>query len=560
MVCFGKHLDALDRVGWSSYHLDYGYLKQISEGKIKNSDGAGEPTSKLDVDSTQLFTEAWRCELAKVEQFYAKQLDDISRALFKEIALTGQPVTTHLWDFLDGNRELFKSNEKELRTITTSLRLLIAFEEINTDGFRKAAKKFDKLNKTDVSVVLMPELFLSRFGYDERSRKLLKVLNRSLPEAKEPSAAHAVRGSLETRMRDELDWLRSVVEDVPTEVLPALVAHRGFHHTGDALTRPIENSLPAYEQCWAKGINLCECDVNLTTDGYLVLNHDESLQRLALKPAEELRPVSELNIREVVSKPLKNGVRPPLLREVLDMAHMLGPHAQLVIELKPTSSLVGKAVAEFLAAHQHLLPHVAVVMSFDLYIMHEFAAALDRALGGDSDSESPKSDCGYRPKLMLLTVDTQNESFENVLKLQHTTESEIRSWLERDDTKLDGVYIEWTASMLDSEKEHLKALSSKIDVGVWQYVGQPDNVDQAKQLVDCGVRFVNTDMPPDFLGKRGRRIERNLSGVFEPSFSYSHNSLSSLAFQGGNGDLPSVKQCGLAALDSLVEDVHFTCH
>merc|ERR1719387_2914137 len=95
----------------------------------------------------------------------------------------------------------------------------------------------------------------------------------------------------------------------------------------------------------------CECDVTVTRDGFLVLNHDDNVQRLTLDPEAEIaqQPLSHLNLRDVLATPLASGVRPPLLREVLESAAVLGPAAQLVIEIKPSSLPVHYAVAKFLA-------------------------------------------------------------------------------------------------------------------------------------------------------------------------------------------------------------------
>ena len=43
-----------------------------------------------------------------------------------------------------------------------------------------------------------------------------------------------------------LEELRRVVDEVGDTGLEKLVAHRGFHWKHDGLTRPLENTLPAY--------------------------------------------------------------------------------------------------------------------------------------------------------------------------------------------------------------------------------------------------------------------------------------------------------------------------
>jgi glycerophosphoryl diester phosphodiesterase len=56
-------------------------------------------------------------------------------------------------------------------------------------------------------------------------------------------------------------------------MLPTIVAHRG-----DAEHFP-ENSLPALEAAWRRGLNLVEFDVQLSADGVPYLIHDSNLER-----------------------------------------------------------------------------------------------------------------------------------------------------------------------------------------------------------------------------------------------------------------------------------------
>src|SRR5262245_57340357 len=63
----------------------------------------------------------------------------------------------------------------------------------------------------------------------------------------------------------------------PVEV----VAHRGM---GQGLLRPDqppENTLPSVEAAWAAGAEACEVDVHLSSDGRLVVIHDDKTTRTA---------------------------------------------------------------------------------------------------------------------------------------------------------------------------------------------------------------------------------------------------------------------------------------
>jgi len=183
-------------------------------------------------------------------------------------------------------------------------------------------------------------------------------------------------------------------------VAEALVLHRGFHSVADSSNRPIENSLPAYENAWAGGCCHCECDVVVTRDGYVVCNHDSDLQRLALfgggsqitdsitemKSHLLHRPLGNLTFREIATTPLKSGVRPPLLKEVLQGAAFIADDARLIVELKAEKSpdrsvaavsrkehRTNMAVLKLLKNSPHLIRHVAVVMCFDIHSIHTFA-------------------------------------------------------------------------------------------------------------------------------------------------------------------------------------------
>ena len=71
----------------------------------------------------------------------------------------------------------------------------------------------------------------------------------------------------------------------------------------------------------------------LTADDKLILAHDENFVRLALDKDDPLvhKNVRELTYREIMSLPLKSGVRPPLLFDVLRSAYVIGGDAKMVV-------------------------------------------------------------------------------------------------------------------------------------------------------------------------------------------------------------------------------------
>jgi hypothetical protein len=56
---------------------------------------------------------------------------------------------------------------------------------------------------------------------------------------------------------------------------------------------------------------------SLTKDEKLVLAHDDDFSRLALDKDLPHKQVRDLTFRELISLPLKSGIRPPLLIDVL---------------------------------------------------------------------------------------------------------------------------------------------------------------------------------------------------------------------------------------------------
>ena len=91
-------------------------------------------------------------------------------------------------------------------------------------------------------------------------------------------------GDMPSQRAEQYAILRRIIAALSPTERDALVAHRGFHHacSDDDASRPLENTLDAYETAWASGVGACECDVALTSDGVLILCHDADLARVAL--------------------------------------------------------------------------------------------------------------------------------------------------------------------------------------------------------------------------------------------------------------------------------------
>ena len=97
---------------------------------------------------------------------------------------------------------------------------------------------------------------------------------------------------------------------------PLVVAHRG------ASARELENSLAAFRAAVQLGADAVELDVHATTDGTLVVHHDEAIAG---------RRIPQLTAQQVAELRLSNVERIPALAQTLEA---IGPRLQVFVEVK----------------------------------------------------------------------------------------------------------------------------------------------------------------------------------------------------------------------------------
>ncbi|KAB2854067.1 MAG: glycerophosphodiester phosphodiesterase, partial [Anaerolineae bacterium] len=117
---------------------------------------------------------------------------------------------------------------------------------------------------------------------------------------------------------------------------PFVVGHRGASGLAP------ENTLPALEAGIAAGANLVEVDVQRTTDGVLIIFHDDSLERLTNgKGVVAQKSLAELKALDAGShfSPQYAGTTLPTLDEALALVMSKGKH--LVIEAKSPADFPG---------------------------------------------------------------------------------------------------------------------------------------------------------------------------------------------------------------------------
>ena len=107
---------------------------------------------------------------------------------------------------------------------------------------------------------------------------------------------------------------------VPVRSRPRTVGHRG------ASALAPENTLRAIELAIDFGLDLVEVDVYISSDGELVVIHDEDLRRVARRPES----VAELTTAELARVDLGHGQGVPSLADVLDLARgRIGVYVEL---------------------------------------------------------------------------------------------------------------------------------------------------------------------------------------------------------------------------------------
>ena len=192
---------------------------------------------------------------------------------------------------------------------------------------------------------------------------------------------------------------------------PRLFAHRG------ASALAPENTMESFRMARRAGVPYLELDVHLSSDGEVVVIHDNSVsrttgrrgrvERMALGEIRRLDAGHEFTLDRGRSFPYRGkGLHIPTLEEVLEEF----PEARVTIEIKKTRKGIGAAVLDVIRRcraeervlvasheHQHLQEFrslsAGIPTSFSKTEVREFLA---RVRGGDAN--------GYRPPGNALQV------------------------------------------------------------------------------------------------------------------------------------------------------------
>jgi glycerophosphoryl diester phosphodiesterase len=116
---------------------------------------------------------------------------------------------------------------------------------------------------------------------------------------------------------------------------PQVFAHRGGCALGP------ENTITAFERGLAAGADGLEMDVHLSSDGVVVVHHDETLDRTTNGSG----PIAARTAAELARLDAGDNLGVPTLRDVLRRF----PAVPIIIELKVDSAVMGRAVAATVA-------------------------------------------------------------------------------------------------------------------------------------------------------------------------------------------------------------------
>lgn len=412
MVKFGRHLEAFlaANQGSNLYVVPYSEIRDHLV-EIERADAF-------------LFTNEWNSCLEKAVKDFDQAMVSLWQMVFQGISSfplesRGANPDTAFRMFLS------QASVEESQELLSRVKYICETSLTNAEALRKLVKKFDKQHTTQLSLTLLPKLYAANFTVGQTTLEdglamLREALHVDFDEDEQPpneSLTVGRRGQQHDaavkRRREELAWLKDLVASIAPSELCHIVAHRGFHNPLDRSDkRPLENSLAAYEAAWTNGIHLCECDIALTKDEKLVLAHDDDFSRLALNTDLAHQKVRDLTFRELISLPLKSGIRPPLLIDVLRSARAIGGNSKLIIEIKPGNNDAANALARMFIRHPDLMEQCAVIMSFDLFAMHTLRADLavlqPAAAGAIRKTHRSNMSLG---NMALLNIDPAAEGF-----------------------------------------------------------------------------------------------------------------------------------------------------
>ncbi|HKD37118.1 MAG TPA: glycerophosphodiester phosphodiesterase [Pirellulales bacterium] len=235
-----------------------------------------------------------------------------------------------------------------------------------------------------------------------------------------------------------------------------ITAHRGASHDAP------ENTLAAVELAWRQGADAVEADFRLTRDGHVVASHDDSTERIA---GVDLRvhESSLAELRELDFGGWKGaefaGLRIPTLDEVLAT---LPPGKRLYVEIKCGSEIAEPLAVAVRAAdvgHEQIVPicFSAAVLIATRRLLPESPTYLVAEFLCDR-----RTDIWY-PDAEAIVAEAARAEFSGVALMAARVDEPLAETVRQ----------------------------AGLDLSVWTV----DSVEEARRLMDLGVRRITTNRP-----------------------------------------------------------------
>jgi glycerophosphoryl diester phosphodiesterase len=241
-----------------------------------------------------------------------------------------------------------------------------------------------------------------------------------------------------------------------------VVAHRGCYME----TSFPENSLSAIGACIGSGVDVIEIDVRETSDGHLVLMHDEDVQRTTTSTAA--LKVSDLTLNQIKTFSLSNGEKVPTLTEVM----LFVKNSDVLINLDKVTST-------------HLIAKAITVL--------QTTGTLDKAIFKSTNMATPSQGILYMPIVDCRSgVDTCRDKLE-YLKTNPTFAVEVMYGSD-DNDGLEPIFEE--LNMFGVKVWANSLWSGTMSGGYSDNTAKTGDFDGSfGELIDMGVTMIQTDYP-----------------------------------------------------------------
>lgn len=174
-------------------------------------------------------------------------------------------------------------------------------------------------------------------------------------------------------------------------MLENFIAHRGYHNP----TCP-ENTMGAFELAIKEGFHI-ELDLHLSKDGYLIVFHDDDMERLTGHKGR----IEDLTLEEIKEfKVLGSTYGIPVFEDVLKL---INGQVGIVIELKTSSDMNEKLVKKTLEVLKDYKGKY-VVQSFDPTIMIKVRKANPNIIRGQLVTHYKDTDFSKLKKWLLANM------------------------------------------------------------------------------------------------------------------------------------------------------------